>query len=74
MNQRTLAQLGQLGDGAQPGEELLFQLFYREEDSILAREQDALYGGILGLKTFGHGMKPWPVWALREGVLRHLPP
>ncbi len=42
---------------AEPGDELLFQIFYREEDIDKAREQDRRYGDLLHLessrKTFG---------------------
>jgi N utilization substance protein A len=36
---------------AEVGDELLFQVFYRPEDSEKAEEQDAKYGELLGLKT-----------------------
>jgi N utilization substance protein A len=42
---------------AEPGDELLFQIFYREEDIEQAKEQDRRYGDLLKLesarKTFG---------------------
>lgn len=42
---------------AEVGDELLFQLFYREEDLEQARDQDRRYGDLLGLesarRTFG---------------------
>ncbi len=39
----------------QPGDELVFQIFYRDEDAAEAKAQDEQYGDILGLKTFRHG-------------------
>ncbi len=45
------------GLDAEPGDELLFQIFYRDEDRDEALKQDRRYGGILQLdssrKTFG---------------------
>jgi N utilization substance protein A len=42
---------------AEPGDELLFQIFYREEDRKEAERQDLRYGGLLSLQsartTFG---------------------
>ena len=44
-------------DGAQPGDELLFQIFYREEDMELAAEEERKHGRMLDLhdtvKHFG---------------------
>jgi N utilization substance protein A len=37
------------------GEELGFQIFYRDEDDKKAKKQDKEFGEILGLKTHGHG-------------------
>ncbi len=39
----------------QAGDELVFQIFYRDEDAAEAKAQDEQYGDILGLKTFRHG-------------------
>ncbi len=38
-----------------PGDELEFEVFYRDEDSKDAEAQDDLYGDILKLKTFRRG-------------------
>lgn len=73
VNQRTPSQLGELGGDVEPGDELVFQIFYREEEAYLARAQDEKYGGILNLRTFGRGMKPWTARELRDGILAHLP-
>ena len=40
---------------AELGEELGFQIFYREEDDKKAKKQDKEFGEILGLKTHGQG-------------------
>jgi N utilization substance protein A len=37
------------------GEELGFQIFYRDEDEKKAKEQDREYGKLLGMKTAGRG-------------------
>ncbi len=34
-----------------PGDEMVFQIYYLEEDAEFAREQDDLYGGLLKLQT-----------------------
>jgi hypothetical protein len=73
-NQRTPAQLGPLGPNVVPGDELIFQIFYRPEDGYEAHAQDEQYGGILRLTTSGRALKPWTAWALRDGILRHLAP
>lgn len=73
VNQRTLAQLRAHGLEVEAGDELVFQIFYSQDQDYIAKEQDAKFGEILGLKTFGRGMKPWTVRELRDGILRHLP-
>ncbi len=55
VNQMTVAQAGQRGMEVQPGDELVFQIFYRDEDAAEAKAQDEQYGDILGLKTFRRG-------------------
>ena len=40
---------------AELGEELGFQIFYRDEDEKKAKKQDKEFGEFLGLKTHGHG-------------------
>jgi N utilization substance protein A len=40
---------------AEPGDELLFQVFYRPEDAERAQEQDEKYGEMLGLQTYKKG-------------------
>src|SRR6185503_15302152 len=39
----------------EPGDELVFQIFYRDEDAAEATAPDDQYGDILKLKTFRHG-------------------
>lgn len=73
VNQRTLAQLKARGLEVEAGDELVFQIFYSQEEDYIAKAQDAEFGGILELKTFGRGMRPWTVRELRDGILRHLP-
>ncbi|WNG39732.1 hypothetical protein F0U61_43210 [Archangium violaceum] len=65
--------MGELRDNVNPGDERVFQIFYREEDDSLAKAQDEKYGDIINLRTFGRSMKPWTARALRDGILSHLP-
>ncbi len=51
-NQLTPDQAQKHGLEVQVGDELDFQIFYREEDAEEAKAQDEQYGDILGLKTF----------------------
>jgi N utilization substance protein A len=55
VNQITVAQAGSRGMEVQAGDELVFQIFYRDEDANEAKAQDEQYGDILGLKTFRRG-------------------
>jgi N utilization substance protein A len=55
VNQMTVEQAAQRGMEVQPGDELVFQIFYRDEDAQEAKAQDEQYGDILGLKTFRRG-------------------
>ncbi|MBK8480301.1 MAG: transcription termination/antitermination protein NusA [Proteobacteria bacterium] len=50
-----LAQARSHGLDAEPGDELLFQVFYSNDDSEQAREQDEKYGDMLGLRTYKKG-------------------
>jgi N utilization substance protein A len=54
-NQLTLAEAGAKGLEVEPGDELVFQIFYRDEDAEAAKAQDEQYGDILKLKTFRRG-------------------
>jgi N utilization substance protein A len=42
-------------DDPQVGEELLFNIYYRPEDAAKAKEEDAKYGDLFGLKTARKG-------------------
>ena len=55
INNITVAQAAGQGMEVQPGDELVFQIFYRDEDALEAKAQDEQYGDILGLKTFRRG-------------------
>ncbi len=51
VNQITIEEAEAKGIEAEDGDELLFQIFYREEDSAEARLQDERYGDILKIQT-----------------------
>jgi N utilization substance protein A len=55
VNQMTVELATGRGMEVQPGDELVFQIFYRDEDAAEAKAQDEQYGDILGLKTFRRG-------------------
>src|SRR6185436_19288089 len=55
INQLTIEAARAKGMEVQPGDELVFQIFYRDEDAAEAKAQDEQYGDILGLKTFRRG-------------------
>jgi len=55
VNQLTLDEARKKGMEVEPGDELVFQIFYRDEDAAEAKAQDDQYGDILRLKTFRHG-------------------
>src|SRR6478609_658752 len=55
VNQLTVEEAGKKGMDVQPGDELVFQIFYRDEDAAEAKAQDDQYGDILKLKTFRRG-------------------
>src|ERR1700722_6215640 len=54
-NQISLDEAQQRGIEAGAGDELLFEIFYREEDAEEAKVQDERYGDILKLKTYRRG-------------------
>ena len=47
-----LEEVEEAGFSAEPGDELLFQIFYREEDREKAKAQDERYGGLLRLDSY----------------------
>jgi N utilization substance protein A len=55
VNQITMAEAHKKGMEVEPGDELVFQIFYRDEDAAEAKAQDDQYGDILRLKTFRRG-------------------
>jgi transcription termination/antitermination protein NusA len=55
VNQISLAEAHKKGMDVEPGDELVFQIFYRDEDAAEAKAQDDQYGDILQLKTFRRG-------------------
>jgi N utilization substance protein A len=55
VNQITVEQAAARGMDVAVGDELVFQIFYRDEDAAEAKAQDEQYGDILGLKTFRRG-------------------
>ncbi|MFP2930827.1 transcription termination factor NusA [Pyxidicoccus sp. 3LG] len=55
VNQITIAEAHRKGMEVESGDELVFQIFYRDEDAAEAKAQDDQYGDILRLKTFRRG-------------------
>jgi len=54
-NQLTVAEAKAKNLDVDAGDELVFEIFYRDEDAEAARAQDEQYGDILKLKTFRRG-------------------
>lgn len=55
VNQITVAEARQKGMEVEAGDELVFQIFYLDEDREAAKAQDDQYGDILKLKTYRRG-------------------
>ncbi len=55
VNQLPLDEARKKGMEVEAGDELVFQIFYRDEDAAEAKAQDDQYGDILKLKTFRRG-------------------
>jgi hypothetical protein len=70
-SQRTVAELALRGFEVEPGDELVFQLFYRPEDAREADAQDEQYGAVLDWKTAGRPLR-WRARDLRDGILETL--
>jgi hypothetical protein len=70
-SQRTVAELARRGFEVEPGDELVFQIFYRPEDAREAHAQDEQYGALLDLKTAGRPLR-WTARDLRDGILEML--
>ena len=54
------------------GDDLVFQIFYREQDRFHSHQQDVDYGQVLGLWTTDNFITPLTSEVLREGILKHL--
>lgn len=72
-NQQTVDRLVRMGMEVEPGDELVFQIFYLPEDVYEARAQDAQYGALLDLTTADRPLGTWTARALRNRLLRYLP-
>lgn len=55
VNQITASRAGEQGMEVEAGDELVFQIFYLDENAAEAKAQDEQYGDILGLRTFRRG-------------------
>ncbi|MBK7861521.1 MAG: transcription termination/antitermination protein NusA [Archangiaceae bacterium] len=55
VNELTVEEAKKRGMDVAAGDELAFEIFYRDEDAAEAKAQDEQYGDILGLKTFRRG-------------------
>src|SRR5450755_1136626 len=55
VNQLGLDEARKKGMEVEPGDELVFQIFYRDEDAAEAKAQDERHGDILKLKTYRRG-------------------
>ena len=55
VNQIAVDEARRKGMDVEVGDELVFQIFYRDEDAAEAKAQDDQYGDILQLKTFRRG-------------------
>ena len=55
INELTVTEAQAKGIEAEAGDELVFQIFYRDEDAAEAKAQDDRYGDILKLRTFRRG-------------------
>ncbi|MCP3141376.1 DUF6891 domain-containing protein [Pyxidicoccus xibeiensis] len=72
-NETTPAELGpDLGTKVEPGDELVFQLFYLAEHWAEAREQDAQYGHIMNLVAFERSIEPMTAQSMKAGMLEQL--
>ena len=72
VNQISLEEASQKGIEADIGDELLFQIFYRDEDAEEARVQDQRYGDILRLKTFRHSFGRIAAQTAKQVILQRV--
>ncbi|MFO7156119.1 MAG: transcription termination factor NusA [Pseudomonadota bacterium] len=70
LNQLTVADARAKGIEAEAGDELVFQIFYRDEDAAEARAQDERYGDILQLKTYRRGFGRIAAQTARQVILQ----
>ena len=72
VNQLTLDEARKKGMEVEPGDELVFQIFYRDEDAAEAKAQDDQYGDILQLKTFRHGFGRIAAQTAKQVILQRI--
>ncbi|NMO18098.1 hypothetical protein HPC49_19215 [Pyxidicoccus fallax] len=73
VNERFCSQLNAvLKGGIEPGDELIFQVFYLKDDDYLAQAQDEQYARLLDMETDRRFMELPTVRAVRQGVLEQL--
>lgn len=70
INQLTVADARSKGIEAEAGDELVFQIFYREEDAAEAKAQDDRYGDILRLQTFRRGFGRIAAQAAKQVIIQ----
>lgn len=54
-NEISVAECSERDIDVEPGDEMVFPIYYLEQDAVAAREQDEMYGDILRLKTYRRG-------------------
>ena len=72
VNQLTLDEARKKGMEVEAGDELVFQIFYRDEDAAEAKAQDEQYGDILGLKTFRRGFGRIAAQTAKQVILQRV--
>ncbi|MFP2924750.1 DUF6891 domain-containing protein [Pyxidicoccus sp. 3LG] len=72
-NEKTPSELSpDLETNVEPGDELVFQLFYLQEDWREARAQDEQYGHIMNIVTFQRSIQPMTAQSVKAGLLEQL--
>jgi len=72
INEMSLEDARNRGIEAENGDELVFQVYYREEDNEQAKEQDELYGDILKLKTYRRSFGRIAAQAAKQVILHRV--
>ena len=72
INQITIEEASEKGIEAEDGDELLFQIFYREEDSAEAQLQDERYGDILKIQTHRHSFGRIAAQAAKQVIIQRV--